>query len=208
MLKRIIALCMAVMLLTVSVPAMAETPKVKKTEYEGSGYVEVDFKKSVQYKNAKVRVKDANGKEYSVSIREKDSDDITFKVSGVEAGKTYAYQISGIRSGKKGSYVAITGKFTVPDPNKVTIKEVDYDKGDKELEVEFKNKVKYKNLKVTVKNSSGKKFTTKILDKESDGLELSVKGLTYGKKYTITVSGVSSGKTADYTTVSKTFTAK
>ena len=207
MLKRIVALFLVVMTLTMSMPALAATPTIKKTEYEGSGYVEVDFKKNVQYKNAKVTVKDSSGKKYTAKITEKDSDDMTFKVSSIKAGKTYTYTISGVRSGKSGKYVSVKGTFKVPAAKTVSIKDLDYDRGDKELEIEFNRKVQYKSLKVTVKDSSGNKYTTKIREKENDGLEVYVKGLKKGKKYTVTVSKVRPSGSGSYKSVSKTFTA-
>lgn len=207
MLKRIVALFLVVMTLTMSMPALAATPVIKKTEYEGSGYVEVDFKKNVQYKNAKVTVKDSSGKKYTAKITEKDSDDMTFKINSFKTGKTYTYTISGVRSGKSGKYVSIKGTVKIPAAKKVTIKELEYDRGDRELELEFNRKVQYKSLKVTVKDSSGNKYTTKILDKENDGLEIYVKGLKKGKKYTVTVSKVRPSGSGTYKSVSKTFTA-
>ena len=50
--KRMFAILLVVVLTVLSaVPAMAAAPKVKKTEYEGSGIVDVDFTKKVSYKN-------------------------------------------------------------------------------------------------------------------------------------------------------------
>ncbi len=205
---KLIALIMAAVLALSAIPAFAATPTIKKTEYEGNGVVEVDFKKSVQYKNAKVRVKDSSGKFYTAKITEKDSDDLTFKVSNLVAGKTYAYQISGVRSGKSGSYVKITGKFTVPAAKKLSITEIECDASDRELELEFSGRVQYKSAKVTVKDSAGKKYTACIEEKDSDSMEIYVKGLKKGKKYTVTISGVRLRNTGSYGKVSKTFTAR
>lgn len=205
---KLIALIMAAILALSAIPAFAATPTIKKTEYEGNGVVEIDFKKSVQYKNAKVLVKDSSGKFYTAKITDKDSDDITFKVSSIAAGKTYAYQISGVRSGKSGSYVKITGKFTVPAAKKLTIQELECDVGDRELELEFSGRVQYKSAKVTVKDSAGKKYTARIEEKDSDSMEIYVKGLKKGKKYTVQISGVRLRNTGSYGKVSKTFTAR
>ena len=205
---KLIALIMAAILALSAIPAFAATPTIKKTEYEGNGVVEVDFKKSVQYKNAKVLVKDSSGKFYTAKITDKDSDDITFKVSSIAAGKTYAYQISGVRSGKSGSYVKITGKFTVPAAKKLTIQKLECDVGDRELELEFSGRVQYKSAKVTVKDSAGKKYTARIEEKDSDSMEIYVKGLKKGKKYTVQISGVRLRNTGSYGKVSKTFTAR
>lgn len=180
---------------------------IEETEYEGSGYVEVDFKRNVQYKNAKVYVKDSSGKSYKASIKKRDSDDLTFYVKSIKAGKKYTYTISGVRAGRSGSYKKVSGKFSVPAKNKVSIKSIDYDHDDRELEVEFARKVQYKSTKVSVKDSTGKSYSVKILEKDSDSLELRVKGLKLGKRYTVKVSGVRSGGSGSYTSASRTFTA-
>lgn len=206
--KKLLALVISVMtIMATTVPALAATPTIEKTEYEGSGYVEVDFTRNVQYKNAKVSVKDSSGKSYTATIKKRDNDDLTFYVKNIKAGKKYTYTISGIRAGRSGSYKKVTGKFTVPAKNKVSIKSVDYDREDRELEIEFAGKVQYKSTKVTVKDSAGKSYTVKILEKEKDSIEVRVKGLKVGNRYTVTVSGVRSGSSGSYTSVSKTFTA-
>ena len=74
--------------------------------------------------------------------------------------------------------------------------------------MDFNRKVQYKSLKVTVKDSKGKSYTTKLREKDNDSLEIYVKGLKYGSKYTITVSGVRPSGSGSYGKVSKTFTAK
>lgn len=207
--KKFVSVLLAlVMMFSIAVPAMAATPAIRKTEYEGSGYVEVDFKKDVQYKKAKVTVKDSGGKSYKVSIKEKDEDDLTFKISSIAAGKTYKYTISGVRSGKSGKYVSVSGTFKVPAAKKVSIKELDFDYGDKELELEFSSKVQYKNLKVKVKDSKGKSYTVKLHEKDSNSLELRVSGLKKNRKYTVTVSGVRPKGSGSYGSVSGSFTAR
>lgn len=86
-------------------------PSIESTEYEGRGRVEVDFRGRVQYKNAKVTVKDSSGKSYSASITSKDSDDLTFKVKSIKSDKKYTFKISGIRLKGTGSYTSVSGSF-------------------------------------------------------------------------------------------------
>ena len=50
--------------------------------------------------------------------------------------------------------------------------------------------MQYSSAKVTVKDSSGKSYTAKILEKENDGMEVRVSGLQKGNKYTVKISGV------------------
>ena len=206
--KRIVALLLAVLLLTISaVPALAAAPKVQRVEYEGNGVVEVDFTtENARYKSARVVVKDAAGKKLTAKILEKDSDDISFKVTGVKAGKKYTFTITGVRAGLTGAYGTVKGTFKTPS-NKPTIKKVKFDATDDELEIDFATLVQYHNLKVTVKNALGKKLTVRKIEKDSDGLDIDIHGMVKGRKYTVTVSGVRVKGVGSYISVSKTFTA-
>jgi len=205
--KKIFALIVAAIIaVSTIVPAFAATPVIKKTEYEGSGIVEVDFKKNVQYKNAKVTVKDSAGKSYTASIKSKDSDDLKFYVKSIKAGKTYTYKISGVRSGGSGNYVSVSGTFKTPAAvTKLAVKSAKYDKSDKELEIDFNTKVQYKNLKVTVKDSAGKSYSVKIREKDNDELTVYIKGLAAGKTYTYKISGIRKSGSGSYGSLSGTF---
>ena len=208
MLKRSLALLLAVLLLTLcAAPALAAAPKVKKTEYEGNGLVEVDFTTNdVRYKSAKVVVKGPDGKKLTASIVEKESDGLTFKVKGLKAGKKYSYTISGVRAGATGSYGKVKGSFKTPS-DKPTIQTVNYDSRDKELEIEFATVVQFKNVKVTIKDASGKKLKISKLEKGQDDLEMMVAGMDKGKTYTVTVYGVRVKGVGNYTKASKKFVA-
>ena len=206
--KRIVSLLLAVMLLTLcAVPALAAAPKVKKIEYEGNGVVEVDFTtKNVRYKSARVVVKDSAGKKLTARILEKDNDDISFKVTGLKAGRKYRFTISGVRAGRSGSYGTVKGSFKTPS-NKPTIKEVEFDARHDNLEIDFATAVQYRNLKVTVKDAAGKKLSVWNIEKDPDELDMDIDGMISGKKYTVTVSGVRVKGVGSYTSVSKTFVA-
>jgi len=206
--KRLIAMLLAaVLLMACAVPALAAAPKVKKTEYEGNGVVEVDFtSKNVTYKNAKVVVKNAAGKALTAKIIEKDNDDISFKVTGLKAGSKYTYTISGVRAGKSGSFGKVSGSFKTPS-DVPKIKKVTYDAKDKELEIEFATKVQFNSLTVTVKDYSGGTLTVRNLEKGSDDLEMKVKGMVKGHTYMVTVSGVRVKGVGKYITVKKAFVA-
>ena len=113
--KRFFAAILAlVTIMSLAVPAMAAAPEPLKVEYEGRGYVEVEFKSKVQYKNASVTVKDPTGKKLTAKITEKDDDDITFYVKSLKPGTTYSFTISGIRKGQSGSFGTIKGSFKTP----------------------------------------------------------------------------------------------
>lgn len=190
-----------------AVPAFA-APKVKKAEYEGKGRVEVDFNSKVKYKNVKVTVKDNKGATYSTTINEKDDDDLTFTIKNFKTGRTYTYTISGIKKNNESSYGKVTGKVTIPTPTTTPkVKEVDYDKGDREVEFEFTTRVQWKGTKVTITDGS-KNYVTRIKEKDSDSIEVKVSKLTIGKKYTYKISGVRIKGANSYKTISGTFIAR
>ena len=210
--KRIIPILL-VLVLTVmtAASALAAAPKVKKTEYEGNGVVDVDFTRKVSYKSAKVVVKDSGGKKMIVKIIEKDDDDISFRVIGIRAGVKYRYTISGVRAGKSGSFGKVSGSFRTPAARAssgVSVKKLEYDREDREIEIDFSTRVQYKNLKVTVMDSVGKKMTVKRVDRDDDDLSIRVSGIKPGQRYTIQLSGVSVKGRNSHKTVSVTFTAR
>lgn len=182
-------------------------PKIEKVSYEGGGKVDVDFYGKVNYKSPKVTVKDSSGKKYSATIVERDDDDLDFKVKNYKKGKKYKFSISGIKRAGTSGYTKVKGTFKIKSSVPLKVKEVDYDDEDRELCIEFNKKVQWKNAKVTVTNSSGKKYTTKIIEKDSDDIEVYVDGLTYGKKYNYKVSGVKAKTAKNYTTLKGTFKA-
>ena len=202
--KRLISLVLAaVMMVAVAVPALAKAPTVKKVEYEGGKKVEVSFRGRVSYKDPTITVKDSDGKKLSARITDRDKDDLDFSVTGLEAGGKYTFTLTGVRAGSSGSYGKVTGTFVVL--SEVAIQKVKYDAKDHELEIDFNGKVKYKNVKVVVKDSSGKKYSARITEKGSDDLEVKVTGLKKGKTYKVTVSGVAL-KGGSYAKVSRSFT--
>lgn len=205
--KKLTALLLVAALLLSAVPAFAASASIRKVEYEGSGKVEVEFKKDVQYKSAKVKVWDEDGKSYTAKIREKDEEDLTFKVSSIAAGKEYKFTISGVRAGRSGSYGSVSGYFETPSAKTVSIRSLDYDREDRELEIEFNCKVQYKSLKVQVKDEDGKSYSVKIREKDNDSVEVRISGLKKGVKYGVKVSGVRSEGADSYGSASKTFRA-
>ena len=206
--RRMLATLMIMVWATIAaVPAFA-APKVRKAEYEGKGRVEVDFNSKVSYKNAKVTVKDNQGAGYRTTINEKDNDDLTFTIKKFKTGRTYTYTISGVKKSGEKSYGTVTGKVTIPAPTTTPkIKEVDYDKNDREVEFDFAAKVQWKGAKVTITDGS-KNYVTRIIEKDKDSIEVKVSKLTIGKKYTYKISGVRVNGANSYKTISGTFIAR
>jgi uncharacterized membrane protein YkoI len=113
LLASMLALAMAFSTLLV-MPVSAAAPQKKGIKYEGYGKVELEFRSNVQWKNAKVTVKDSTGKAYSVKILNKDNDEIEFKILQFKQGQKYTCTVSGVRQGRSGSYGKVSGSVTIP----------------------------------------------------------------------------------------------
>ena len=87
-------------------------------------------------------------------------------------------------------------------PQKKRIKYEGYGK----VEMEFRSKVQWKNVKVTVKDNTGKSYSVKILDTDSDEIEFKILQYKQGRKYTCTVSGVRQKGNGSYGKVSGSVT--
>lgn len=108
------AVILALVLSLTSAPAFASAPKTERVKYLGSGKVEVEFYQDVQYKQAKVTVKDSSGNTYSASIYDRDDDELKFKIKNYKKGKTYKFTISGIRQEYTSKYGKVTGSVKCP----------------------------------------------------------------------------------------------
>ena len=75
-------------------------------------------------------------------------------------------------------------------------------KGKGRIKVEFHGKVRYKHVKVTVKDNNGKKYKVKNVRKDSDDIRFTIVKYKKGKTYKITISGVKKKGTGKYGKVS------
>ena len=80
------------------------------------------------------------------------------------------------------------------------IKETDYESKGK-VEVNFNQYVRYKNVKIKVKDSAGKKVSASITEKDGDELDFRVRNCRMGETYTFTISGVSKRAEKKYQTL-------
>ena len=80
------------------------------------------------------------------------------------------------------------------------IEEVSYE-GNGKVEVEFDRAVQYKNLKITVTDTSKKKYKVRILEKDDDELEFQIVKYKKGKKYNFKIKSVRYKKYRVYKTV-------
>lgn len=201
-----------VVLLAVCTAAFAAAPTIKKTKYDGNGKVEIDFRTKVRYDQLSIEVRDLQGNLYSARVRDRDNDELEFVVAGYKAGETYTYTLSGVyRRGTQNTGETVSGSFTIPLPNTVSIESVEYDREDREVSVDIETGngrgLRWKRgATVKITDSNGKRVSTRLIEREDDGCEIRAR-LTLGKTYTVYVSGVKAAGASSYSTIKKTFVA-
>lgn len=204
--KKLIAILLAALILTI--PALAAAPEVERVEYEGNGFIEIDFRNDVSYENLAVAVRDFAGTDYAVTVFERDDDDLTFRADGLQPGETYEITVSGVRSGYSGTFETITQQITLPEAGVPAIQTIDYDRGDRELDIEFMENVDFSGVQVEVTDLNGTVYATRVIESDEDSLEVLVEGLTPGDTYLAKVVGVSLRGLNDYQTSSLEFVAR
>lgn len=227
--KKIITAVIAALVLALVLTAVsADAPVVKEIIVFGNR-VEIEFRGHVQYKDTTVTVTDETGKSYDTQILERDDDDISFAVSGMPAEQTLNYVIRGVREGRSESYTELTGTFRTasgmpgseqdlqsgkmrpssdqkdhqsPQRELLSIKKLEYDREDGELEIEFNGKISAQSAKIVLTDAAGCETIAEVREWESDEIEASVSGLKSGISYTVTVSGIAprdGGETVTFT---------
>lgn len=88
---------------------------------------------------------------------------------------------------------------TTGSSRKPSIDYADYDSG--KLNVVFKDKVKWKNTTVSVKDENGESYSAKFTDTGSDSCEIEVTGLPGGVSCVFTLGGVAAKDGGSYSTV-------
>ena len=87
------------------------------------------------------------------------------------------------------------------------MEDVEYDPKDREVSFDFQGFVSWKNPKVTIRDAAGKNYVKNIEETGRDEIEVRVKKMTPGKKYTYKISGVSRRGKKAWRTVKGSFTA-
>ena len=77
-------------------------------------------------------------------------------------------------------------------------------KGKGKIEVEFGSNVYYKKSSVTVKDTSGKKYSAYITDRDRDDLDFKIRNYKEGKTYKFTIKGVKKRGSSRYGKVTGT----
>ncbi len=205
--KKLLTAILLVALFAFAATAVAETPVIEKLEYEGNGYLELDFQRDVEYQNLSVSVKNAANEEFPVTVVEQDDDDLTIRVDNLEKGQSYTVAVSGIRSGASGEFETVTAEIALPEEGMPAIESVEYDRKDGEVEIDFMEHVEYKDLAVEITDLNGNTYEASVKESDSDSIELRTSGLVDGENYLLKVSGVSLKGLNNYLTVSQEFTA-
>ncbi|MEG1780275.1 MAG: hypothetical protein RR242_03120 [Clostridium sp.] len=127
------------------------------------------------------------------------SDSTSGSTSGTTSGTTTpAASVQSTTSATTGASESQDGENT-GNNKKVKIDYVDYDDG--KMNVVFKDKVKWKNTTVSVKDENGESYSAKFTDTASDSCEIEVVGLPGGVNCTFTLGGVASKDGGAYSTV-------
>lgn len=200
---------------TASFASYTPTPQlIDDVEYLGSGKVKVEFEDDVAYKDdVNVAVTSTiDGKAYTANIYRKGLETMRFSVDAYEQGKKYSFVINGVKAYYDADFTTAAGSFTIKKPAALKIKKVDYDRWDRELSFDFRNKVEWQNkrnnMTIIIKSMSGHRYAVRVTDRDNDDLELYVKGgLKYGAKYSYTIKGVKSRDADNFKNISGTFRA-
>lgn len=76
--------------------------------------------------------------------------------------------------------------------------------GSGKVEVEYVGHVKYKNSKITVKDSNGKKYNVTVIERDDDETIFKIKNYKKGETYKFTISGIKKSGTSEYGKVTGT----
>lgn len=74
--------------------------------------------------------------------------------------------------------------------------------GKGKIEVDFRQRVNYRNLKVTVKDMSGKQYSVKVVDRDNNDIDFRIGNYKRGKTYKFVISGIRKVGTSRYGSVS------
>lgn len=180
--------------------------------------IEVKFRTKVRWsRNAKVSsVKDNKGKKYTAWLNDTDSDDCDIYIKSLKSGRTYTIVIDGIKKSGAKSYGKLTLKVKIPSDNKkvsnskLKVRRAVFDGDDddedrygSEIDIKFNTEVEWKrNAKVSsIKDNKGKSYKGVLNDKDDDSCEVYIKNMTYGRTYTIKISGIKVKGASSYTTI-------
>lgn len=190
-------------------PKKAVCQKVAKVTCTASGKVNISFKNKVAYTDSvSATITDVDGKEIACKISKKNKAMMAVSVKGLVKGQKYTLTIKGVKAKGSNEAADIVKTFTAKGmktacaPSKVSVAKKKF------VTIKFKSSAYYKDAVVTVKDSEGNLYEAKIIKKAKGNIKIQVKGLKKGQKYTVTVTGIKTKKEKNYSSITKTFTAK
>lgn len=182
--KKVLAIVLSALIIACGA-ACAQSVLRVNAEYEGFGFVELELSQDVNWLEPQIIVADANGCPVEAQIIRYDRDDVDFRMPDAAEDQVYTCTVSGISGGE-----TVTCEFYAASAMSAMIRSAEYDAEDRELDIEFAMDVEYENPSVTVTDASGAQYEADIIERDNDGLEVRVTGLTSGGTYTVSVSGV------------------
>ncbi|WP_138269256.1 Ig-like domain-containing protein [Anaerofustis stercorihominis] len=200
--------------------SLIEVSSVKQDD-DNKNIIDVHFTTKVMWDNnaSITSLTDAGGNSYSAKIIDKDDDDLEIYVEGIKDGTNYTADIQGIKAYNDNSYTNLKVTFETEKTKETSnnsksslkVKEVDFDREDKEVSFDFDKNIKLKSgAYVIIKDSNGNAYSSKnsriICDEDDIELFLD-KNLKQGQKYTYEINGIKENVGNSYETINGSFTA-
>ena len=91
--------------------------------------------------------------------------------------------------------------------SKPQVADIEYDYEDREVNIEFYGRVRWKRAKVRIYDNKGRNYARYIIEKDTDDIEIKTKRLKLGKKYKYKITGIKAKGAKKYTTVKGSFYA-
>ena len=196
----VLALALAIPALATSAATVPERPPFIAA-YEGNGVVEIDFPADVRWRDLSVTAADMFGDAQTVTVLERDDDELTFRIENAKDEMIYTFTVTGVEGQD-----ALTGEIVTPAAGHTLIQKVELDDGGREIELMGPGE--YDNPAVTLTAADGTAIEAEIVERDDDSIEVRAKGVVRGGEYTVTVSGVGLRGSGVSGTVTRAFIAR
>lgn len=215
--KSLVSIALAALII-LSVTAFAELtayePPIENVTYEGAGIVEIELIRDVKYTQPSITVvkvvedDELPDVEIEAEFIKLDDDDLEFRLINAEPDTVYEFTVTGVTERRSGDEITLNAQFTTPAEGDIAIAHVDYDRDDKEMEVEFVGKVSYDSPTVTVITADGERIEARVTEMDRDSIDVRLsKKLRLGDEYTVVVTGVIGEFSEEAFTAEATFIA-
>lgn len=182
---------------------------IAKITCTASGKLNVSFGQNVTYtETLNAIITDNSGKKIECSISAKSRRKLTVSVKGLIKGQNYNLTIEGIANYNSNKFAAVSKTFTAKGMKTACSAEKVSMAKKNVIILHTKSAAYYKDAAVEVKDADGNILSATIIKKAKGNIKIKVDGLEKGKKYTVTVNGVKTKKENNFSSITKTFTAK